>query len=656
MAASPQEEIDRQHQEANQLIENGIVYAEPTYHQEIPLHHKERPTCEIFPNRLVLVEATEHGTLENSKDVDAKSADNPQGDSDDGAAEAEAEALFAYADRSSFPCWSSRGNIDITDLQNLMREGFNLKNDTAAPVSQEEHNTRQRRVFQSSDVESPTNLWDMANAAVNNVAIVRPSHDAWGIKKVVLIFCDDFLRDIYELPWWHGRSDIRDAIQPILDQLQISPDRIARLLLASLPPGVTIPVHHDTGEWVKHTHRVHVPVLVKNPSKILFRCGLLPNTIQPIECTPGHVFEINNQAKHAVSNCDDDYRVHLILDYVDADFSMRPRIPLQPGERILQTRRSIDRLTDRGQRPTPSFMILGAQKAGTTSLYEYMVQHPLIVRARRRETHCLDWRWNDKCTTTESRREHCHKFYYADDLQLHPSLLTGDSTPSYLLDSRRVIPRLQEVFNWKMKFIVMLRNPVKRAESHYAMVTSSEGTEAQLRTRGAEWRDKSFWQVIMEDLDKMQECGLIPYWNITEGTLDEEIFASFSGSEEEDLAWDRYMQGIPLNTGSYCLLGRGLYELNVRPWFRAFGRADFLIVQLEKMKDRGVNAIMQEVWQHLDVPSVEVEDETPKNTRDYGPISDTGIADYLGRFFQPHNQRLASTLGAEWQDVWGCNL
>jgi hypothetical protein len=653
-AGSPQEEIDRQHEEASQLIQNGINYAEPTHHQEIPLHHKERPTCELFPDhRSVLLVAAKDG-------VDAKNADNPQEDSDDdSAAEAatEAEEILTYADSSSFPCWSSRGNIDVSDLQNLMREGFNLKQqDTAAPISQEEHNTRQRRVYQASDVQSPTNLWDMANAAVNNVAICRPSHDAWGIKKVVLIFCDDFLRDIYELPWWHGRSDIRDAIQPILDQLQISPDRIARLLLASLPPGVTIPVHHDTGEWVKHTHRVHVPVLVKNPSKILFRCGLLPSTIQPIECTPGHVFEINNQAKHAVSNCDDDYRVHLILDYVDADFSMRPRIPLQAGERILQTRRSIDRLTDRGQRPTPSFMILGAQKAGTTSLYEYMVSHPLIVRARRRETHCLDWRWNDKCKTTESRREWCHKFYYADDLQLHPSLLTGDSTPSYLLDSRRVIPRLQEVFNWKMKFIVMLRNPVKRAESHYAMVTSTEGTEAQLRTRGTEWREKSFWQVIMEDLDKMQECGLIPYWNIAEGALDEEIFASFSGSEEEDLAWDRYLQCIPLNTGSYCLLGRGLYELNVRPWFRAFGRADFLIVQLENMKERGVNAIMQDVWQHLDVPSVEVEDETPKNTRDYGPVSDKGITDYLGRFFQPHNQRLASTLGAEWHGVWGCNL
>jgi hypothetical protein len=49
----------------------------------------------------------------------------------------------------------------------------------------------------------------------------------------------------------------------------------------------------------------------------------------------------------------------------------------------------------------------------------------------------------------------------------------------------------------------------------------------------------------MEDLDKMQECGLIPYWKIPEGTLDEEIFASFSGSEEEDLAWDRICRAFP---------------------------------------------------------------------------------------------------------------
>ena len=551
----------------------------------------------------------------------------------------------------------------MSQLQSLLREGYNQKRseqDAAVPASCEQHHARQRRIYTANDIGnstdgSSTNLWDQANAAVHNVAICRPSHDAWGIKKVVLVFGDDFLRDIYQMPWWHLWSDMRDAVQPILNQLGISQDRIARLLFASLPPGVTIPVHHDTGEWVKHTHRVHVPILVKNPNRIVFQCGLTLDKLQRIDCTPGHVFEINNQAKHAVSNTDDDYRVHLILDYVDADFDMRPPIQLQPGERILQTRRSIDRLADRGQRPTPSFLILGAQKAGTTSLYEYMVQHPLVLRPRRRETHCLDWRWNDKCETTAARRAWCHKFYHVNDLQLHPSLLTGDSTPSYLLDSRRVIPRLQEVFNWKIKFLIMLRNPVKRAESHYAMVTSTEGTEAQLKARGKEWRAKTFHQVVMQDLHKMQDCGLIPYWNMQEGTVDQEIFDSFTGSPAEDEAWDRYLQGIPLNTGSYCLLGRGMYELNIRPWLKAFERTDFLVLRLEAMKERGVKATMRQVWQHLDVPIVDMEDEGPKNTRDYESIVEDDMQGYLNRFFRPHNRCLASILGQDWQNAWGCD-
>ena len=223
--------------------------------------------------------------------------------------------------------------------------------------------------------------------------------------------------------------------------LNIAPTRIVRLLLAALPPGVTIPIHHDSGEWVKQTHRIHVPVIVTDPTKILFTCGPTSNNMQRVNCIPGHVFEMNNQAKHAVSNCGTDHRVHLIMDYVD-DVPRVPNIQLAPGERLIQTRRSVDRLSDKGRRPTPSYMILGAQKAGTTSLYEYMVQHPLVIRAQRRETHCLDWRWNNFTPNVTQQRDHCLNFYKTKELQLAPSCLTGDSTPSYLLDSRRVIPRL----------------------------------------------------------------------------------------------------------------------------------------------------------------------------------------------------------------------
>lgn len=595
MPPSSEEEIAAQHAEALRLVEENMPCAPHEQFGPIPLRDKEQPTCPLDEN------------------VDEKK---------------ERELLINPI------CFTTRGDVDVSQLQALIQEGYNSDykdKDTLPPLS-------------------PTNYWDPRNADKHNVTITRPSHDAWGIGKIVLLFCDDFMTKIYELPWW---KEFEPALKPILDTCLPPGGCLVRLLFASLPPGVTIPVHHDTGEWVNKTHRVHCPILVKNPSRILFRCGPTPDSMQRIDCSPGHVFEINNQGKHAVSNCDSDYRVNMILDYTDGPGPSR--ILLEPGENLVQTRRSIDRLKDMKQRPTPSYIILGAQKAGTTSLYDYINQHPWVVQARRRETHCLDWRWNDKLKKPKSQLEWCKKFFFTKELQTRPSCLTGDSTPSYLLDSRRVIPRIQQAFDWKLQFFVMMRDPVKRAFSHYSMVTSPEGTPAQLKTRGMEWREKTFREVIDVELERMNECGLIPYWDKEGGIVDQAIFDKFFASAEQDKAWDRYLEKyVLLNTGSYGLLTRGMYAVQLRPWFQAFSRDQFLVLRLESMKETGVQNMMRKVWDRLDLPNHPVHDETPKNTRDYQPM-DEEIKGYLERFFEPHNRKLAQVLGCEeeeWKNPW----
>mmetsp|Transcript_16492 Transcript_16492/g.36112 ORF Transcript_16492/g.36112 Transcript_16492/m.36112 type:complete len:645 (-) Transcript_16492:1850-3784(-) len=633
--ATSQEGIKEQHEEAVRLVREGMVCSTSKSSQEIPLTNKLQPMHEIKNN---------HGV----------------------------DKLAQYE-----PFWTTRGRADVSRLQELVREGYNMtykttkglgggggnrntssanskKNSAATSSTASKTRAAARPQYTEKDIASKTNLWDPANAALHNVSIVRPSHDAWGIHKIILLFCDDFVQRRYALPWWHNRDDIREAMQPILTVLNVDASRVVRLLLASLPPGVTIPVHEDSGAWVGLTHRVHVPIIVEQVDNILFRCGGTVETMERISTTPGHVFEMNNQAKHAVSNCSNDYRVHAILDYVDPEYaaSLPPQINLDPAEILVQTRRSIDRIKDQGMRPTPSYMILGAQKAGTTSLYEYMIQHPLIVRSRRRETHCLDWRWNSSLTTASEQRKWCHQAYFKEELSQHPSCLTGDSTPSYLIDSRRVIQRLKAVFPWPMKFFVMLRNPVKRAESHFAMVTSPKGTPAQLKTRGFEWRDKSFKDVVMEDLQNMRQCGLIPYWNIATGELDQALFDSFSGTDKENHAWDLYLKDIPLNTGSYSLLGRGMYELNLRPWLANFAKHDFLVLPLERFESDGVSSIMEKVWRHVGLPSYQVDDESAKNTRSYDSMMDQDLYNYLNRFFEPHNRRLETLLGDEWRDIW----
>lgn len=629
MGATSEEGIAEQHKEALRLIDARTPCAPMVNRGEIPLKWKLAPT----------VEDPYYITLENQTNStkDGMTAEMKLDES--------SEHISVSSDIRHIPgsCISSRGQVDVSKIINLVNEGCQ----DVAPVSQSTS-----AALKAKKVKSLTNLWDEVNAATNNVHVVRPSHDAWGIKKIVLIFCDDFLQTVYEMPWWHKKLDMRQAVRPILDALNVDPKRVVRMLLAALPPGVTIPVHHDTGSWVKKSHRVHVPIVVKDPNRVLFRCGPTESTLQRVDCTPGHVFEMNNQGKHAVSNCQDEYRVHLILDYVDTSFHIDNRIKLAPGETVVQTRRSIDRALDKGKRPTPSYMIIGAQKSGTTSIYEYINQHPLAVRPTRRETHCLDWRWRTDLNTKKERQEHCLNFFFAKELKSHPSCLTGDSTPSYLLDSHRCIPRLKHVFPHDIKFIAIFRDPAKRAKSHYEMVTSLDGTPEQIENRGKEWINMSIEEVIELDFKNMKASGLIPYWNNETKTIDMDMFRQFAGSKQEDEAYTKYMKDhIPMGSGSHSIVSRGMYELQLRQWIRSFSPNAFLALKLENMKSQGVNETMKKVWKHLDLPEFDVEDESAKNTRSYDEMKGE-TRESLQRFYKPHSARLEILLGEEWSNPW----
>jgi len=632
MGATPPEEIARQHAEACALIEARTPGAPRVDHGEVPLRWKTRPT------------ASPRYSAPGAGAEDAPPRGDPGGP----------------------PPWcvSSRGHADVSPLVELIREGVD------EPLGNRDASTATTAAPTSP--LSRTNLWREENAAARNVRLTRPSHDAWGIKKIVLVFCEDFLTTIYTLPWYQRGDavgeEMRAAVQPVLDVLGITRDLVVRCLLAGLPPGTTIPVHHDTGEWVRHTHRVHVPVIVPDPARVLFRCGPTAETLARVDCRPGHVFEMNNQAKHAVTNAGPGYRVHLILDYVDpAFFATRVsqncpvrRVDLLPGERVTQTRRTIDRAVDAGTTPVPSFLVLGAQKAGTTALYEYLNQHPWVVRARRRETHCLDWRWDNALASTAARRRHCLSFYHSEGLHQHPSLQTGDSTPSYLLDYYRVIPRLKECFPHGPRLFVMTRDPLRRAASHHAMATATSGTPKQLAARGTAWRGKTLEEVCLEDVRQMKEDGLLPYWDLATRTLDQEIFDRFINSREEDAAWERYVTTrVSLGTGSYSPVARGLYALQCRQWFRSFPLEQFLVFRLEDVACRGAQWAANRALEHLGLPRFELPDVEKKNSRDYEDPLEGDCRTWLERFFAPHNRRFGRMMVEEmgyaredWLDTW----
>ncbi len=259
-------------------------------------------------------------------------------------------------------------------------------------------------------------VWDEAYHHRNNVKLIRPSHDKWGVKKAVFVFCDDFLKRVYHFPWFQPGTEWAAVLNCILSKLGIPRRKVVRMIFACMPPGMVIPVHHDTGLWVQRTHRVHVPIISNEAVK--FFVGADEASMKPVLFQVGCAIELNNQAKHAVENWWDQDRVHLIFDYVEED---PPEIVmLEPGTQLAQTRRSIDVIQEsagrkkcgqnknKNSQTLPQFIVLGAQKCGTTSVFESLCKHPLVVRGCRRETHFFDWRWPSQLTDVESQVSLAH--------------------------------------------------------------------------------------------------------------------------------------------------------------------------------------------------------------------------------------------------------
>ena len=113
------------------------------------------------------------------------------------------------------------------------------------------------------------------------------------------------------------------------------------------------------------------------------------------------------------------------------------------------------------------FFIVGAPKAGTTSLYHYLSEHPQVEMSSQKEP---DY-FSDKAI-------HQQGMYYGKNrvntLDKYESLFVqkegvvyGEGSVSYLFYDN--VAEDIKKYNPNAKIIIMLRNPIERAFSHYLM-------------------------------------------------------------------------------------------------------------------------------------------------------------------------------------------
>jgi sulfotransferase family protein len=115
----------------------------------------------------------------------------------------------------------------------------------------------------------------------------------------------------------------------------------------------------------------------------------------------------------------------------------------------------------------PDFLIIGAERAGTTSLYRYLAQHPQVmgVTLHRKGAHYFDTNF-DK--SVRWYRSHFPSRLAARGRALRTGterVVTGEACPYYVFHP--LVPERVRALLPEVRLIVMLRDPVTRAYSHY---------------------------------------------------------------------------------------------------------------------------------------------------------------------------------------------
>ena len=247
----------------------------------------------------------------------------------------------------------------------------------------------------------------------------------------------------------------------------------------------------------------------------------------------------------------------------------------------------------------PNFLIIGAQRSGTSSLYEYLGQHPLVGSAIRKEIHYFDLNFHTKLAWYVAHFPSRLPQFTGKGFRF--DTLTGEATPYYLfhpLVPERVAQTLPDV-----KSIVILRNPVDRAYSHYS----------HEKRMGRE--HLSFEEAISSEEERLQG--------------------------QDDKIRDR---SGSYNHRRFSYLSRGIYYDQLIRWCEHFPLARILVLRSEEFFSN-TEKVVRQALSFLDLDAdLWRAGCSVKSAASY-PDMGTDTRASLIKYFRPHNEKPPELLG-----------
>jgi Sulfotransferase domain len=255
-----------------------------------------------------------------------------------------------------------------------------------------------------------------------------------------------------------------------------------------------------------------------------------------------------------------------------------------------------------GRRMTPGYLVVGTKRGGSTSLADWIEEHPGVAPCRNRKgTHFFDTNYSRGSAWYATRFERTSRGFS----------ITGEASPYYMfhpLAPQRIRAELPDV-----KLIAVLRDPIDRAWSQYQYEVA----------RGHE--SESFATAL--DLEESRLAG-----------------------EVERLIADPRYEGAEYRHHGY--LRRGHYADQLREIYRLFPAEQVLVVQSEEMF-ADPHGTLDRVWDFLGLDRVRLDGLGALNANSSRGKIDADNLMRLAKYYQPLNEDLYSLpgIGFRWEGL-----
>jgi hypothetical protein len=257
----------------------------------------------------------------------------------------------------------------------------------------------------------------------------------------------------------------------------------------------------------------------------------------------------------------------------------------------------------------PNLLIIGAEKSATTTLCNHLNKHPDICFSSTKEVHFFnDLKSNGSYNSTYGDKG--VQWYESFFSECCKASIIGEATPMYLCD-KEAPKRISKILP-KVRLLVILRNPIDRAYSHYWMAKGKGEEEEDFarlyKVKGCAIFERGLYSVQIQNyleyfsLDRMHLILYEDYISAPNETLSEvfnflDVDDSFSSEKLDRLNVSSQVRFVVL----YKII-----RFLIR-FFRHSSNLSFVINFLKKIKI--VNAIIRLNTKKRPYP------ELDKNTR-----------------------------------------